>query len=190
MKVKIGFYLLSMVIFLIIVIILGTDIPVYFGNNWEFVGWNVFFRLGVLVPLVCFALILLAFVFLFYFQFKMKSTPIGPILAIQIENVTADNMSFIASYFFPLVSFAVGTTWRHVIVLLLLFVILGVVYIQSDNYYYNPSLVLFGFRSYKIKGLYNGKVLEKTFIIRGKLKEGDNFEFVILNDKTYYAIKK
>ena len=60
MKIKIGFYLLSMVFFLIIVMILGTNIPYYFGDNWEFIGLERLFEKGVIVPMVCTILLLSA----------------------------------------------------------------------------------------------------------------------------------
>lgn len=79
MKIKIGFYLLSMVFFLIIVMILGTNIPYYFGDNWEFIGWERLFDKGVIVPIVCTLLLLSALFFHFWLNFFKGRTKLGKI---------------------------------------------------------------------------------------------------------------
>lgn len=48
---------MSMIFFLVIVLVLGTDIPVYFGKNTGSIGWHMLFTSGVLVPIVCLVLL-------------------------------------------------------------------------------------------------------------------------------------
>jgi hypothetical protein len=149
---KIGFYLLSMVFFLIIVMILGTKIPFYFGDDWVFLGWKALCLKGVLIPIICSLLILVSFFFCWWLYKWNKGSRLGTVTETKYENVSGDVMSFVASYFFPLVSFNIGTTWRHVAVLGVLFVIIGLIYIKSNIYYCNPTLHIFGFRAYKTTG--------------------------------------
>lgn len=102
---KIGLYLLSMVFFLIIVMLLGTDIPVCFEKDAEFVGWNVFLRIGVIIPIVCGVLLVLTGYFVCWLNRQGKGTRLGPITISEVGNVNSEIMSFVAAYFFPLVGF-------------------------------------------------------------------------------------
>jgi len=63
-----------------------------------------------------------------------------------------ENLSFLASYFVPLVSFNL-LYLSHTIVMILLVICIGVIFVQSGKYYTNPTLALFGYRVYHIKGL-------------------------------------
>ena len=156
---KVGFYLLSMVFFLVIVMILGTSIPVYFGSDWVFMGWDIVFSKGVVTDT-------------------------------KFENVSSNVMSFVASYFFPLVSFNLGTTWRHIVVLALLFVIIGIIYVKADIYYCNPTLLLLGFRTYKVHGKFCENIeFKKTIIVWGHMKDGDKFKYIPIDDNTSFAYK-
>ena len=129
---KVGFYLLSIEFFLVIVMILGTSIPVYFGSDWVFMGWDVVFSKGVVIPVISIIFILLSVFFCLWLYKWNKGSRIGVVTDTKFENVSSNVMSFVASYFFPLVSFNLGTTWRHIVVLALLFVIIGIIYVKAD----------------------------------------------------------
>lgn len=187
---KIGFYLLSMVFFLIIVIILGTDIPVCFEENAQFIGWSVLFKMGVIIPIVCGFMLLYACYFAYWLNHKSKGTRIGPITISEISNVNSDIMSFVAAYFFPLVGFNYSTTWKHVVVLAGLFILIGVIYIKGDVYYCNPTLSILGYRTYKVIEL-NGlnKTFDKIVITRQKMSLGDKFKYINIDSNTCFAYK-
>lgn len=188
---KIGFYLLSMFFFLVIVMILGTKIPVYFGKDWEFIGWEEFCRQGVIIPVICTLLIIGSMLFcLWLFQWN-KGSRMGPVTDVTYTNVSGDVMSFVASYFFPLVSFNLGATWQHAVVLGILFVLIGAIYVKADIYYCNPTLLLLGFRIYKAKGTIgkNGD-FDQTVITWGKLESSkDNIKYIPIDEKTCFAFK-
>ena len=189
-KYKLGFYLLSMVFFLVIVMILGTSIPICFGG--VFLGWRVFLRRGVLIPTVCIILLCVTFFFCCRLCKLGKGTKLGPVTNTTYTNVSSDVMSFVASYFFPLVSFSIGTTWRHVVVLGILFVLIGLIYIKSDIYYCNPTLLLLGFRTYKVTGMVNQTQninFDKTIIVWGSMKNGDEFKYIDIDVNTCFAFK-
>ena len=188
--IKVGFYLLSMFFFLIIVMILGTDIPVYFGSDWEFIGWNVFRQQGVVIPIICCLLISASLLFcLWLFQWN-KGSKLGPVTEATYKNVSGDVMSFVASYFFPLVSFNLGSTWQHAVVLAFLFVLIGAIYIRAAIYYCNPTLMLLGFRVYEAEGRVNKNGSFKQVVISwGKIIDGDDIKYIPIDDKTSFAYK-
>lgn len=188
---KIGFYLLSMFFFLLIVSILSWDVPISFEKGSQFVGvQTVLTTEGILIPLICGILFICTAVFLSWLSFTTKSSRIGPIEIKEITNENSEVMSFIASYFFPLVSFNVGGSWRHVIVLFGLFILIGIIYIKSNIYYCNPTLSIVGFHVYKIKGYNNSrKPFDKTVIVFGKLTSTDKFKYISIDDNTCFAYK-
>lgn len=187
---KAGFYLLSMVFFLIIVMILGTNIPVYFGPDWVFLGWATVFSKGVIIPVVCSLLFLLTAIFCFWLYRWNKGSRLGVVTDTKYENISSNVMSFVAAYFFPLVSFNLGTTWRHVAVLGLLFILIGVIYVKADIYYCNPTLLLLGFRTYRVKGKYaEDQDFNKTIIVWGRMMDGDKFKYIPIDENTCFAYK-
>ena len=187
---KIGFYLLSMVFFLIIVIILGTDIPVYFGKDAKFIGWSNCFKKGIVIPIVCGLLLLFAGGFACWLKHVRKGTRLGPITINEISNVNSEIMSFVAAYFFPLVGFNYSTTWKHIVVLAGLFVLIGAIYIKGDIYYCNPTLSILGYRTYKVKGMTTNKTpFEQTVITRNKMLAGDRFKYITIDSNTCFVYK-
>ncbi len=96
-------------------------------------------------------------------------------------------MTFVGSYFLPLVSFSIAEKWQHFVVLILLFSLIGVIYIKSDVYFTNPTLSLLGYRVYRVKGQYMGEGVEKIIIIRSKLKKDDQISYIPIDDNTYFA---
>lgn len=170
--------------------LLGTDIPVCFEKDAEFIGWNVFLRIGVIIPIVCGILLVLTGYFVCWLKHKSKGTKLGPITIIEISNVNSEIMSFVAAYFFPLVGFNYSTTWKHVVVLAGLFILIGAIYIKGDIYYCNPTLSILGYRTYKIKGMTTNKTLfEQTVITRNKMLAGDRFKYITIDSNTCFAYK-
>ena len=159
---KWGFYLLSMTFFLMIVIILGFKTP----ESWT----DCYSEPGICVSIIC------AF--------------LGPITISQVESINYDIMSFFASYCFPLVSFTICDSWRHVSILVILFVLIGIIYVTANFYYYNPTLLILGFRVYRITGTIAGAgTINKIVIVRSNISVGDQLKYIPIDKTTYYAIK-
>lgn len=188
---KIGFYLLSMAFFLLIVCVLSWKVPISFAKGSQFVGFKAIFTTkGILIPIICSVLLLYVAVFLLWLRFFTRGTRIGPIEITKLDNENSEVMSFIASYFFPLVSFNVGGSWRHVVVLFLLFVLIGLIYIKSNLYYCNPTLSIFGFHVYKVNGYTTSRQsFCKTVITFRKISSSDKFKYISIDDNTCFAFK-
>ena len=147
---------------------------------------------GICISIVCILVLFIATIFYIYLHsVKSKGTLLGPISISEAKNINFDIMSFFASYCFPLVSFSINNSWRHVIVLGFLLIIIGKIYVGADIYYYNPTLLLFGFRIYRIKGTIVGvkEDIEKVVIVRGTISIGDKLKYIPIDKTTYYAIK-
>ena len=188
--IKISFYLLSMVFLFLIIIILGTDIPVSFDDDAMFIGvWECITRRGVMIPIVCVVLLIYTVCYTFYLKHKIRGTKLGPIIIKNIENVNNDILAFVGTYFFPLVSFGLSEHWQHLVVLCLLFIIIGVIYVRADIYYTNPTLLLLGYRVYRIEGELDGLRIKKIIIIKGELHLEEEIKYIPIDDVTYYAKK-
>ena len=188
---KIGFYLLSMIFFFIIVMILGTNIPICFNEGAKFIGFKeCITNIGIMIPVVCLLFITYTIFFLLMLKHKIKKDPLGPVRIDKIENVNSEIMAFIGTYFIPLMSFDFTNHWTYLLVFVLLFVLIGIIYIKSDIYYINPTLLIFGFRIYKISGIFENKTFERTVIIHGLLKVNDEILYLDIDPNTAYVKKK
>ena len=179
---KWGFYLLSMTFFLIIVIILGVKIP----ESWS----DCYSAPGICVSIICAFLLLYVASFWLYLSTRRKGTLLGPITISKVESINYDIMSFFASYCFPLVSFSFCDSWRHIGVLVILFVLIGIIYVTANFYYYNPTLLILGFRVYRITGTIAGAgAINKIVIVRSDISVGEQLKNIPIDNTTYYAIK-
>lgn len=76
----------------------------------------------------------------------------------QIESKDFDHLTFLSTYVLPLTTFNLKDT-KSFLVLIFLISIIGAIYIKSNLYYLNPTLLLFGYKIYKAKDSQNNVVL-------------------------------
>lgn len=187
---KICFYLLSMVLFFIIVIILGTNIPICIDDGAKFIGvWACISNKGILIPIVCSMALLYSICFAFYLRHRINGSKLGPISIIEVKNVNNEILAFVGTYFLPLIGFSLADHWQHLIVLILLFLVIGIIYVRADIYYTNPTLLLLGYRVYRIEGKWNGETIEKVVITYGELQKNDCIKYIPIDNNTYYVKK-
>ena len=118
-------------LFAILFVLLGGEQPV--------LAW---FSLGV-------GLFGLAITYLYFKVVVYRRSPIrGEITSRQTRG--SEIMGYIASYIVPFVTFSLNN-WRQVVALAIFIVILGIVYIFSDDMIrVNPMFNLFGYRLYEV----------------------------------------
>ena len=105
-KYQIGFYLLSMAAFFVVIAILGTNIPICFEKGSKFIGIRECLSTpGIIVPIICLLALIYIVWFVFYLKRRIQGTQLGPISIDSVENINNDIMTFVGSYFLPLVSF-------------------------------------------------------------------------------------
>ncbi len=92
-----------------------------------------------------------------------------------------DHLTFLSTYIIPLITFNLNEPRSFVVVLVLLLMI-GVIYIKSNLYYLNPTLLLFGYRVYKAKSDSKAVVL----IIKGSIsKMSEQMHYKDLGNNIY-----
>lgn len=189
--IKIGFFLSSMVVFFLIIMILGTDIPICFAPDAEFIGWKACLSSkGILIPFVCSIALLATGIFALYLRFRKRSGMLGPITITNVKNKNADIMSFVGTYFLPLVSFSLADNYRHIVVLIILFLLIATIYIKADLYYTNPTLLLWGYKVYDVETMVDNKSVHITIITKDDISNNEvKIKYYPIDKNTFFAIK-
>lgn len=146
---KTNLCIMSMELIFILAFIKSIDIPVYFGPDWEFIGWSNLFlvRPGNFIALFS----LLGFMWsqgvYWMLHHKLKGSPDTlPIQIRKIENKDAEYMSLLFTIL-TIVSFDFSNI-RDIIVFAIVFVLYCVLLKRTDWYAASPILALKGFRLY------------------------------------------
>ena len=109
-----------------------------------------------------------------------------PVEIQECESVNYENLSFLATYIIPLVCFPMETG-REIFVMFSVIIVIGCIFVKTNLYYTNPSLVLLGFNVYKVtcksKSAFGGGIV----ILKGKLEKNDNIKYMSLSDNVYFA---
>lgn len=186
---KIGLFFLSLWLLFLLMIIITADIPMYFGANWNFIGFHYLISKNI-IPIICvFALGIGAFSY-FDFRFQMKGSPALSFKITEIENVDYEHLTFLTTYIVPLVCFNFDNT-RYQIVFLLILIVIGIIYVRTDLFYANPTLAILQFRIYKVEGEFRNGETQKNRILITKeiLTKNDRVKYIKLDERIYYAFK-
>lgn len=162
------------------------DIPVCFGEDAVFIGWQQLWdntKVGNIIILIS-----IFIEYLLYCYLKIRWKHQSQELSVQIVEIKERNyemVMFIASFFVPLVSFQLhqASNW---IVLVILFVSIGIIFCKSTGFYNNPTLALLGFHFYDVivKTQKEGNDKKESWVILSKesLNIDDRIKYVKLSN--------
>ncbi len=181
---KLSLYCISLWILMFMLIVLKIDVSMVSRKiEWnmlkEFICTNVF-------SLVCICIILIGLMGYAYFKDYLKNAKRLPVEIEKCESVNYENLSFLATYVIPLVCFPMETD-REIIVLFAVIVIIGCIFVKTNLYYTNPSLVLMGFNVYSVKCKNDGAFKSGIVIVKGKLNANDIIKYMSLSDNVYFV---
>lgn len=188
---KLLLFILSMAPFFIILGLMTMDVPISFARDAKFIGWADLWqntRIGLYIIAIS---IIVELLILFLFS-KVCSNVSGEQTE-KIESIEDRNfelISFVTSIFLPLISFQYDQL-SHWIVTLVIIVIIGYIFCNSDSYYTNPTLALFGYRLYTV-GLNNlcetnKQIRRITILSKTPLTVGNPVRCYMLTDKISFA---
>lgn len=165
-------------------IILKTDVK----NIKCIMTKNLFKQMIVnnIVPLICLVLIFLGIIGYIFFLDSLNNAKELPVEIEKCESVNYENLSFLATYIIPLVCFPMQTG-REIFVMFSVIVIIGCIFVKTNLYYTNPSLVLLGFNVYKVTCKSGNAFETGIVIIKGKLNAKDSIKYMSLSDDVYFA---
>ena len=146
---KTNLCIMSMELIFILAFIKSVDIPIYFGSDWEFIGWRNLFlaRPRNFVALFCLLGFLWSRCVYRLLRHKLKGSPDTlPIKITNIENKDAEYMSLLFTIL-TIVSFDFSNV-RDIIVFVAIFILYCVLLKRTDWYAASPILALKGFHLY------------------------------------------
>ena len=181
---KLCLYLISLWILLFMLIVLKADMS-EIGCNMTWIVWKSVLVKNI-VPCICIILILLGGIGYIIFRDMLKNAKDLPVKIEQCESINYENLSFLATYIIPMVCFPMETG-REIFVLFAVIIIIGCIFVKTNLYYTNPSLVLMGFNIYNITCQSNGGFGQGIVIVHGKLKKDDTIKYLSLSDNIYFA---
>lgn len=181
---KLSLYCISLWILMFMLIVLKIDVSMIHEKNSietlkEFLCANEFSG-------ICICIILVGLMGYVYFKDYLKNAKRLPVEIEECESVNYENLSFLATYVIPLVCFPMETD-REIFVLFAVIIIIGCIFVKTNLYYTNPSLVLMGFNVYSVKCKNEGAFKRGIVIVKGKLKVKDTIKYMSLSDNVYFV---
>lgn len=169
---KTGMYILSMWLLALIVIILSLNLPMEFGWDSYFIG----FKEMIIHPCLTVIFLIIFLLGIFYYFILTRGWLTGTqqfhVKILKISSKQSDPLAFLASYFVPLVSFQLQET-SHELVLVLLFLVIGIMYVKGGLFHLNPTLILCGFKMYNVEYAKDGDSHHVIAISKSALAKGD-----------------
>lgn len=185
---KIKLYIVSLLF--LFILIAANQIPLCFGKNCHFVGFDRL--LFTWPPIILFCVIGVALSILFYINFKyrtVKGAGLPGETISTIESLNYENLTFLATYIIPLVCFDLDfhlSENRNFIMLLLVLILIGWIYVKTNIFYTNPTLAILNFKIYRVTTENRTNVV---VITRRKLEKGNMILPTLISDNIFYATK-
>lgn len=181
---KLSLYLISLWILFLMLIILKVDIStIPFKLKLADIGEFIYLNK---VSSICFVFILLGGAGYWRFKDSLNNAKRLPVEIRECESINYENLSFLATYIIPLVCFPMETE-REIFVMFSVIVIIGCIFVKTDLYYTNPSLILLGFNVYRVSTNSEKEFQQGIVIMKGKLKKGDSIKYLTLSENVYFG---
>ncbi len=194
MRFKIELYILSLWVLFFLLFVNKIEVPFCDGENCHFIGfWNLIITNWI--PIFC----LIGMGYGFYiFRYRLKyrvldSGKKGPWEIIEIETISFENLSFLATYIIPLLCFDLDfhlDKGRNAIMLVLVLLAIGAIYIKANLYYTNPSLALLNYKIYTIHYSTQQSTKKCIALSKEKLTVGDVIFAKHIDENIYFIRKK
>lgn len=183
---KLCLYLISLWILFFMLIVLKIDVSsIPFKINVSNVA---LFLSGNRISCICIAFIIMGGIGYWWFADSLNNAKSLTVEILRCESVNYENLSFLATYIIPLVCFPMETD-REVFVMFAVIVIIGCIFVKTNLYYTNPSLILLGFNVYKVKTDSKKVFQQGIVIVKGKVSEGESIKYLPLSDNVYFGRK-
>ena len=183
-RAKIEFYIISLWLLFLLLIILTMDIPISFKPESTFIGLNELAKRNI-IPIISFIFLVYGMVLCKKYKYKFKGTMQLPIKVIKVENINFEHLTFLTTYIIPLICFDF-TKPQYFIVFILLLIVIGCICVKTDLFYANPTLSLLGYYIYKVH-TNDEKIPNAIFISRDKLCNDCNVQYLQLDEKIFYV---
>lgn len=175
---KMGLYILSL--FWLFVLLIICELKPCFPIK-TFLKENV-------VSIIAASGLIFAFLFMLIFNHMAKAIVIESNRIEEIEDVSSEQLVFLATYILPLIFYEYNNL-RAVFNVTLIMIIIGIIFCKTNLFYSNPTLSLFGYRTYKVKLIDSNEYVYLLSRTKGRLHKGDIIYVNRLNENTFFAHK-
>ncbi len=183
---KVEFYIISLWMLFILLIIINTNIPTCFHGDCIFIGLSKVIYMNF-IPFLSFVFLLLGMFSFLRFNYRISGSKSLAVFIEDIEDVNYEQLTFLATYIIPLVLFNLANE-RYIISLVFLLCVIGIIYVKTDKFYVNPTLAVLGYRLYKANIKTRTTVREGVVIItKDRLSQADEIRILSLDEKVYFA---
>lgn len=185
---KLGLLAISLLPVWLVLFVKDVDIPIYLGQDWQFVGWGRLLNFRNIVAATSFVMTLNGIASLLQLLHRTEGTPDGLTTAISIVgNRNYDYVNTLATIVTLLGVILVPVdTLRGFLVFAILMILIIVCYTKTNLYYCNPIFAALGFRLYTVNG--KGLQEESIAIYRGALQNNRGVRFYHISDNVYFLI--
>lgn len=189
--IKVGMYLLSLWLLLVLIFVNKIDIDLCFGC--KFASWAELSAIAAknYLPSMCVAVLVVSLAFYAVFTRIIQGAKDGPFKVVEIEDKSADHLVFLATYVIPLLSFSLDTS-RQVVSLVITLTLIGAIYVRTNLFYANPTLSLLGFKICTVKFEQGGAGVPTgaaVLIAREDIDPGTSVNMLRLDKNIFFARK-
>lgn len=183
---KIQLYIVSLWFLFLLLFITKVEIPISLSPQAKFIGFRKLFSDN---QIPTFAAIFMIIGGIYYFSFNRSITRGATLLPKQVtklENINAETLSFLATYIIPLACIDLDKS-RSLLVLTTVLILIGWIYVKTNLFYTNPTLVIMGFKVYKVDTQHTTDII---IVTKSRLLLNDFIYPRQIEDNIYYAKKQ
>lgn len=191
-KYKFKLFSISLFAIWVVLFIKNVDIPVYFGDDWQFVGFDSLLTFGNLIALMSLVMIVVALLGLNQLRHRLKGSPNS--LSTKVTEVHDKSYEYINMLATIVTLFSVifvpVDSLRDFLVFMLLMAAISICFLKTNLYYSNPIFAALGYRLYTVKANSDSFPDDSVAIFHGELHEQDSVCYFHVSDKVYYLIRQ
>lgn len=187
---KIGLFSISLLALWFVLFVKNVDVPIYFGKDCQFIGWERILTFGNIIAVISFVMIVIAFHSLHRLRHRLKGTPEG--LTIKVKDVRDKSYEYINTLamlvtLFSVILVPVGS-FRDFLVFIIMMAVICICFLKTNLYYSNPMFAVLGYRLYVVDSD-SPKLPNNTIgIYRGTLSKDAYVRSYHVSDDVYFLI--
>lgn len=183
-RAKVDFYIISLWLLFLLMIVITIDIPIFISKQSVFIGFKELLKRNI-ISLISLGFLVYGIVLYIKYKYKFKGTLQLPVKISKIENINFEHLTFLTTYIIPLICIDIRDL-RYFLVFVVLLVAIGFIYIKTDLFYANPTLALLGYHIYKVE-TNSLDCPNAIFISHGKLDENQSVQYLQLDEKVFFV---
>lgn len=185
---RMGLLSISLLPVWIVLFVKNVDVPVYFGQDWQFVGWFRLLSYRNFVAVVSVILTTIGVLSIHQLRHRTKGSPEGLTTTVSVvkdRNIEYVNTLATIVTLLGVVLVSVETL-RGFLIFVILMAFIIVCYLKTNLYYCNPIFAALGFRLYTVN--VSGMQDEAIAVYRGVLEVNRSVNYYHISDNVYYLI--